>query len=259
MIKKTKAEFCDDNSTQMERLLECLPYILPTRCAEPKDEYIAITARYFKSLYGNWILDILHYIGAMPENAKFIKKPYLNEVIDKVKKYMAVDDGFVWENGATLKVYRSSYKKESSGSKEVDGFNDKCIVGMTWASLLVLFYELLLKVHQFDKDEYFNLNVAKLFNIIESTNQVNMFYRTLRFRRSYVKGSKEAAEKKRASKTDVASIVQNLGIKSVNALSVQTREMVRKEYKRTYHKKLKKSDKSLTNCIIDAAGHSNFS
>lgn len=265
MTKKNKTNCCDCNSLQIDRLLTYLQYILPTKCALPADECVAITAQHFKSLYGDWILNILQYMNTVPITTGFIKKQDLEKVINQIREYIVVylDDCFIWEKDAVFKIANVRSEKKSSkvmSDKQPErNINDKCMIGLNFMSLLILFDDLLSQVRMIDKNECFKLNVARLFSIVDSTNQANKFYLGLRTRQSRVKGANETAEGKRIKKEIVSLIVQHLGIKSIDARSAQAREMVRKEYKRLVRKNLKISPETLTNYIIDAAGHAIFS
>lgn len=265
----------------MDDLLKYLPYILPTKCTLTTDKKIIATSQHFKLLYGDLILKLLWHIGAIPKPIEYVKKADLENIVDQVRTLISLQRKgcYIWKQDGMLKVMPtqkiksnglSSYTKQKNvgeinphvfmiEKKQTPGFNDGCIVGMSFQSLLILFFHLLTQVRSIDQDEYFNLNVARLFNVVEATNQLNGFGYAFLYRRSHVKGAKQTAYGKSSTRTTVSKIVRQLGIMSNKATTNTARELVRQEFKKITGKKLNYADKTLTDIIIDAAGHTHSS
>lgn len=265
----------------MNDLLKYLPHILPTKCKLTADKHIIITSQYFKSLYGDLILKILRHTGALSESETYIKKAALNNTIQQIDALIALqhDGCFVWEQGGVLKIMPtngikdggfSTYQKQQSAGNidpntfmihttQKPGFNDNCIVGMIFQSLMILFDHLLTQVRSIQWDKYFNQKVARLFNIIAATNQLNNFGNAFFYRLPRVKGAIKTANSKSNTRDIVKDIVLKLGIMSKDATSSITREHVKQEFKNQTGKGLKYSAKTLNDIIIDAAGHAHIS
>ena len=120
----------------------------------------------------------------------------------------------------------------AKGVSSENHYIDNCIVGMSLQSLLILFVHLLTQVRSINHDEHFNLNVARLFNIVDATNQLNGFGYAFLYRRSHVKGAEQTAQSKSNTRTTVSKIVQQLGIMSNEATTNTSRELVRQEFKK---------------------------
>ena len=265
----------------IDDLLKYLPYILPTKCTTTTDKSIITTSQHFKSLYGDLILKLLWRIGAIPKSIKYVKKANLKNIVNQVRTLIDLQRKgcYVWNQNGVLKVmptqkmkpngFSSYIKQKSVGEidprvfmiekKQEPGFNDNCIIGMSFESLLILFFHLLTQVRSITQDKYFNLNVARLFNVVNATNQLNSFSYAFLYRQPRVKGARQTASSKNDTRTTVSKIVQELGIMSNKATTNATRELVRQEFKKSTGKKLNYSDKTLTDIIIDAAGYTHSS
>ena len=265
----------------MDDLLTYLPYILPTKCTLTTDKNIIVASQHFKSLYGDLILKLLWHIDAIPKSINYVKKSALKTIVDQVRTLIELQSKgcYIWKQEGLLKImptqkmksngFKSYIKQKTVGKidphvfmiekKQDPGFNDNCIVGMSFQSLLILFSHLLTQVRSMDQNKYFNLNVAQLFNVVDATNQLNSFGYAFLYRQPRVKGANQTASGKNNTRTTVSKIVQHLRIMSNKATSSAVRELVRQEFKKSTGKKLNYSDKTLTDIIIDAAGHSHSS
>ena len=126
---------------------------------------------------------------------------------------------------------------------------------MTFQSLIILFDKVLSQVRSIEGDEYFDLKVAQLFNIIDATNQLNMFSDAFFNTQARRKGALERAKIKSDVKHTINKIVKDLNIKhrdTIKRYIPETMEHVKKEYKDRTNKKFPFSDKTLENYILDA-------
>lgn len=257
--------------------LHYLQYILPTKCTLTTDKSIATTSQHFKSLYGDIVLHLLWRIGALQQSETYVRKTALNNVIKQISALITLQQKgcFVWEQDGTLKIipakkmkpdgFRIYAKQKQTGiinpkifmvnGTQERAFNNNCIIGMTFQSLIILFDHLLTQVRSIKRDKNFDLNTARLFNIVDATNQLNGFMNALFYRQSYVRGANKTAASKNDIRTIVIEIVQGLGIMSKGAASKNNRDLVREEFKNRTGKELKYTDRTLNNIIIDAAGH----
>lgn len=258
--------------------LKYLPYILPTRTPITSDKVLEITSRHFKIMYGNTILELLWHIGALTQSEKYVKKARLKDIVKQITdliEYSSNSNHFVWEKNGTLKIMpvtgmkpdgMETYLKQklegtinpSDFMIEADkesGFNDKCIVGMTFKVLLILFEKLLSQVQKIKQNNEFNLNVLILFNIVDATKQADRFCHTFFVRRPYARGANKSAKLVQETKQIVAQAVKNLNIPSGKALYSETSTKVKTEFKKISGEDFPYSDETLQKYIIEFAGH----
>lgn len=259
------------------QLLNLLTYILPVRGQRTRDKTISITTKHFKTLYGDLVNNLLQHLNILSPSKLQLQKEELPAVISTIKELIDLSDDYcrVWKQGNNLIMMSSNQMKpngveifllqKSQGNikphdfmiekKQAPGFNDKCLVAMTFQSLIILFDNVLSQVRPIESDEYFNLKVAQIFNIIDATNQLNMFASAFYNKQSRRKGAQERAKIKSDVKHTINKIVKDLNIKhrdTIKRYIPETMEHVKKEYKDRTNKKFPFSDKTLENYILDA-------
>ena len=259
------------------QLLNLLTYILPVQRQRIKDKTIAITTKHFKALYGDLINNLLQHLNILSPSKLQLQKEELPAVISAIKELVELSDKYcqVWKQGNNLVMASSNYMRPDGMNiyisqrlqgcikpyefliekKQAPGFNEKCLVAMTFQSLIILFDKVLSQVRSIEGDEYFDLKIAQLFNIIDATNQLNMFSDAFFNTQARRKGALERAKLKSYVKHTVNKIVKDLNIKHRDTMKryiSETMEHVKKEYKHRTNKKFPFSDKTLGNYIIDA-------
>ena len=259
------------------KLFKLLPYILPVQGQKIRNKTISVTSKYFKALYGDLIDNLLQHLNILSPSKKQLKKEELQAVISAIKELVELSDKYcqVWKQGNNLVMASSNYMRPDGMNiyisqrlqgcikpyefliekKQAPGFNDRCLVAMTFQSLIILFDKVLSQVRSIEGDEYFDLKVAQLFNIIDATNQLNMFSDAFFNTQARRKGANERAKLKSNIKRTVNKIVKDLNIKHRDTMKryiSETMEHVKKEYKHRTNKKFPFSDKTLENYIIDA-------
>lgn len=259
------------------QLLNLLTYILPVQRQRIKDKTIAITTKHFKALYGDLINNLLQHLNILSSSKLQLQKEELPAVISTIKELIDLSDDYcrVWKQGNNLTMISSNQMKSDGVAlfllqksqenikphdfriekKQASGFNDKCLVAMTFQSLIILFDKVLSQLRSIEGDEYFDLKIAQLFNIIDATNQLNMFSDAFFNTQARRKGALERAKLKSYVKHTVNKIVKDLNIKHRDTMKryiSETMEHVKKEYKHRTNKKFPFSDKTLENYIIDA-------
>ena len=179
------------------KLLKLLPYILPVQGQKIRNKTISVTSKYFKALDGDLIDNLLQHLNIPSPSKKQLQKEELQAVISAIKELVELSDKYcqVWKQGNNLVMTSSNYMRPDGMNiyisqrlqgcikpyeflvekKQAPGFNDKCLVAMTFQSLIILFDKVLFQVRSIEGDEYFDLKIAQLFNSIDATNQLNMF------------------------------------------------------------------------------------
>ena len=259
------------------QLLNLLTYILPVQRQRIKDKTIAITTKHFKALYGDLINNLLQHLNILSSSKLQLQKEELPAVISTIKELIDLSDDYcrVWKQGNNLIMMSSNQMKpngveifllqKSQGNikphdfmtekKQASGFNDKCLVAMTFQSLIILFDKVLFQVRSIEGDEYFDLKVAQLFNIIDATNQLNMFAGAFYNKQSRRKGAQERAKLKSDVKYTINKIVKDLNIKNQDTTKryiSDTKTRVKNAYKEKINKTFPFNDKTLENYILDA-------
>ena len=259
------------------KLLKLLPYILPVQGQKIRNKTISVTSKYFKALYGDLIDNLLQHTNILSPSKKQIQKEDLPAVIYTIKELVDLSDKYcqVWKQGNNLIMMSSNQMKpngveifllqKSQGNikphdfmtekKQASGFNDKCLVAMTFQSLIILFDKVLFQVRSIEGDEYFDLKVAQLFNIIDATNQLNMFAGAFYNKQSRRKGAQERAKLKSDVKYTINKIVKDLNIKNQDTTKryiSDTKTRVKNAYKEKINKTFPFNDKTLENYILDA-------
>ena len=126
---------------------------------------------------------------------------------------------------------------------------------MTFQSLIILFDKVLFQVRSIEGDEYFDLKVAQLFNIIDATNQLNMLAGAFYNKQTRRKGAQERAKLKSDVKHTINKIVKDLNIKNQDTTKryiSDTKTRVKNAYKEKTNKTFPFNDKTLENYILDA-------
>ena len=266
MMKKDKTD-----------LLEYLRYMLPGSEFDTTDQGIIATSKYFIDMYGDTILNALWQMEVLPESEHKIKTSDLESVITTIKQYIDLSehDCYVWQNKNNIAIM-SSVKMKPNGlailaeqrknrrinphdfmveQKQEPNFNNKCIIGMLFQSLLIAFDKLLEQVKEIKQDKLFNINVARLFYVADAITQVDKFKFAFFNRISYQKGAQKTVHSKTDDKNRVKRIVQRLHIRPSDATPQHisdTLKRVKDEYGRTIGKKFNRTDKTLENYILDA-------
>ena len=268
-----------------EKLLTYLPYILPVQEQKIDDTVIEITAKHFKAQYGELVCKLLRDIKLMPPQYKYINPTELGHAIAKIHEYinLTFDYCHVWEidnkwhmisSGKPIKNndlgglssqlakgdvnWRQFYTKQEPQPEIINKF----VVAMTFMSLLILFDKLVTRVHTFEYNESFNMNVAQLFNIVDATNQVNMYAALFNDRQSRRKGAIERANLTKSVRTTIFDIVKKLGLRATDANKNNlgaTMARVKHEYKLITNKPFEFTDKTLEKYILDALNNKNCS
>lgn len=261
----------------IENLLLYLPYILPTDKTYIKDESILITSRNFNVLYGTVILEILRHMVFLQKSEQQIKESKLELVVSTITEYIELSkqDCYVWDNHDTLIMFSSermkpsglnTYLKHRQQGKmkpknflvkktQPANFNDKCIIGMLFQSLLILFDKLLTQVRINKTNTQDTLNNARLFGIIDATNQTNQFIYGFFHGLSRRKGALVTANTKHNIANNVKLLVKKNKLTPNHITKVnisETISLIQTAYKDTYKKKYPFSEKNLQKCIIDA-------
>lgn len=257
--------------------LENLQYILPIQNPKYPDNFTAATAKHFKTRHGGTILELLRHIGAIPPSEKHIKKSNLVTTITQINSYIELshNDFYVWHKKHNLVTISSKkmkkngmkiYIKEKSEKninphdfmiekKQAPGFDDKCIIGTTFNSLLILFDNLLSQVRNIAKTDNFNLTVARIFSIVDTISQANNFIYAFFYKKELRKGAVQTAKKKQDIKNTVTQITKALGLKPRDASQKNLSETlgrIKKEYKRTQKKDFPYIDKTLEKYTLEA-------
>lgn len=268
-----------------EKLFTYLPYILPIHEQKIDDATIEITAKHFKAQYGELIGEMLQNIKLMSPQDKYINATKLNHIIERIQEYinLTFDYCHVWKVGNKWHIISSSkpIKKNDLGgllaqlaTGKVDlrkfytkqepqpAIINKFFFAMTFLSLLILFDKLVTQVHTVECNEHFNLNVAQLFNIVDATNQVNLYATEFLNRQSRRKGAIERAKLKESVRTTIFDIVKKLGLRAIDANKINlgaTMARVKQEYKQVTDKTFEFKDKTLEKYILDALNDKNCS
>lgn len=257
--------------------LKYLPYIIPVKKNNSDDECILLTSRSFLTIYGDIIQEVLRHMGILKKSDQQIKESELDHVISTITEYIEISkhDCYVWDNHNKLIMFSSEkmkpnglktyFKQKQQGKiipkkfmvekKQPTGFNDKCIIGMLFQSLLILFDKLLRQAGTNGNNISNTLANARLFNIVAATNQVNTFIHAFFTRSSYKKGAMITSNTKRSTKNDINKIIKELGITHKDTTKNNmplTKERVKKAYKIKFKKNCPYKDKTLENRIIDA-------
>ncbi len=259
------------------QLSSMFPYILPVYGQEIDDKIISITANRFKALYGDLIYKLSRHIDILPTSEEYIKPEDLGAAISKITEMIDLSDEFcrVWENDGNLVIMASNEMKSDGMNiflaqreqgyinpkdfliekKQAPGFNDRCVVAMAFQYLLILFEKLLMMARTIEQDEYFELKVTQLFNVVDTTNQLNRFSGAFFNRQNRRRGANERARIKSDIKAIVSKIIAEQNIKhrdtiknNISATSAQ----VKKAYEGCTGKPFPFSDKTLEKYIIDA-------
>ncbi len=268
-----------------EKLLTYLPYILPVQEQKIDDGVIEITAKHFKAQYGELVCELLRDIKLMPPQYKYINPTELGHTIAKIHEYinLTFDYCHVWKidnkwhmisSGKPIKNndlggllsqlakgdvnWQQFYTKQEPQPEIINKF----VVAMTFMSLLILFDKLVTRVHTFEYNESFNMNVAQLFNIVDATNQVNMYAALFNNRQSRRKGAITRANLTKDVKATIFDIVKKLGLKATDADKINlgaTMARVKHEYEQNTGKAFKLSNKTLEKYIFDALHNKNCS
>ena len=268
-----------------EKLLTYLPYILPVQEQKIDDAVIEITAKHFKAQYGELVCELLRAIKLVPTQYKYINPTELGHAIAKIHEYinLTFDYCHVWKidnkwhmisSGKQIKDndlgellyqldkgdvnWRQFYTKQEPQPEIINKF----VVAMTFMSLLILFDKLVTRVHTFESNESFNMNVAQLFNIVDATNQVNMYAALFNNRQSRRKGAITRSNLTKDVKATIFDIVKKLGLKAADANKINlgaTMARVKQEYKQVTDKAFEFKDITLEKYIFDALHNKNFS
>lgn len=258
-------------------IYDSLPYILPIQDCEIEDECIAITARHFNALYGDIIRRFLQEIMILPSSEEYIKKDNLQAAIKKIMELIDLSDKYcqAWEKDGNLSVMSATKLKPNgkeiwleqrkqnlynprkflSEKKQKPNFNANCIITMGIQSLLILFDKVLRQVRSMKNDTTFELNVARLFNIIDATNQIHKYYRAFVNRQPRKKGANKSAKAKNAVRETVYKIVKDIGLKSRDATNKQlpyTTQRVKSIYKQVTNSPFPFDDKIMNSYILDS-------
>lgn len=265
----------------IERLFKYLPYILPVKTPHSTDQCILMTSRRFMGLYGDVIQEVLRDMGLLKKSEQQLKESDVDHVISVITEYIELSehDAYVWNNYSKLIVFPSEkfkpnglkiYLKQKQQGKIAPnkfmvkketpaGFNEKCVIGMMFQSFLILFDKLLTQTNTNGINITKTLFNARLFNLVDATNQANVFVYAFFTARSRRKGSKITINTKHNRKNDVLKIMKELGIttkdKTPRKLPL-TLERIKQEYKNKFKKnKFPVSDKTLENWVLEAPNY----
>lgn len=257
-------------------LLKLLPYILPTQNINCPDEYLSVTSKHFKALYGDIILETLRQIGFVKPSQQFISGDQLPDIVDNIRACIDVSKQFsFWKNNGNhvlfpgLKMKKEDIKIYTEQRQQGEmipgeflieqklpiGSRDKCWVGYIFQSLLILFDYLLTQVRSINQDANFKHNVSRLFNIAAYSSQVYKFVFCFVNAKKYKKGAIKTRELKNTPKKNVQKIVQNLGLKHRDTIQKNLPETISRikiAYKKQANKKFPYNYKTLENYVIDA-------
>lgn len=268
-----------------EKLLTYLPYILPVQEQKIDDTVIEITAKHFKAQYGELVYELLRDIKLMSPQNKYINATKLDRVIEKIQEYinLTFDYCHVWKidnkwhvisSGKPIKnndlgrllsqlaTGKVDWKKFYTKQEPQPAIINKFFFAMTFISLLILFDKLVTQVHTVECNEHFNLNVAQLFNIVDATNQVNLYATEFLNRQSRRKGAITRANLTKDVKATIFDIVKKLGLRATDANKNNlgaTMARVKHEYKLITNKPFEFTDKTLEKYILDALNNKNCS
>lgn len=260
-----------------EKLLTYLPYILPVQEQKIDDDVIEITAKHFKTQYGELILNLLHNIDLLPCEEEWIQKKNIDDIIAKICEYSSLSMKYChgWNINGKLVMISSDKPKFDNltpfltqmaqgnvdlhdffvETKPQPGIYNKFIIAMTFQWLVLLFEKLVSQVRRIEQNEYFNLNVARLFNIVETVGMVNQFSGEFLIRQSRRKGAIERAKLTASVKATIFDIVKRLGLRATDANRINlgaTMARVKQEYKQVTDKAFEFKDKTLEKYILDA-------
>lgn len=229
-------------------------------------------------------------MGILKNAEQHIQKSKLDYIVSVITEYIELSKHgcYVWNNynklimfsslepvtGAIkskpngLKIYfeqkqqgKINPKKFMIETKRTIGFNDKCVIGMLFTSFLILFDKLLTQIRTNETDTQRILNNARLFNIVEATNQVNIFSYAFFNRQSRNKGSLVTNNTKHTRINYINTIIKELNITNMDTTKTNmpaTKERVKEAYKIKFNKKYPYNDKTLEKHIIDAPKATKF-
>ena len=268
----------------MQDLVKFLPYLLPLETPVEDDQNLALVSLYFRGTYADHILQILHIAEIIPTDVSVIANDDMPDVINRIEKLFSLSANycFVDNKNDTVKIFTGSKMKPNwveieekmlklaqNGDKEFakvhpqdimtekkqePGFANKCIAGILFKDLLLLFESILKNLENTNSN--FAYNAAMFFNTLTRAKSLNYRLNAFCNRQKYKKGADKTADAKNAIRERYEKIIYDMGIQQKDTLPQnisETMKLVREEYcKRHKRKKSPLISKILEELLISA-------
>lgn len=157
----------------MQDLVKFLPYLLPLETPVEDDQNLALVSLYFRGAYADHILQILHIAEIIPTDVSVIANDDMPDVINRIEKLFSLSANycFVDNKNDTVQIFTGSKMKSNwveieekmleqaklenkehanvrpqdimTEKKQEPGFANKCIAGILFKDLLLLFESIL--------------------------------------------------------------------------------------------------------------------
>ncbi|MFQ6744582.1 MAG: hypothetical protein ACLRFN_01205 [Alphaproteobacteria bacterium] len=268
----------------MQDLVKFLPYLLPLETPVEDDQNLALVSLYFRGTYADHILQILHIAEIIPTDVSVITNDDMPDVINRIEKLFSLSANYCFVDNKNdtvqiftgskmksnrLKIERKMLKLAQNGDKEFakihpqdimtekkqePGFANKCIAGILFKDLLLLFESILKNLENTSNNVAYN--VAVFFNSLTRAKSLNYRLNAFSNRQKYKKGADKTADAKNAIRARYEKIIYDMGIQQKDTLPQnisETIKIVREEYCRQHQrKKSPLTSKTLEGVLISA-------